>query len=1402
MPRSTSCSRPAVLPIALLLACMIGFACPAWASEAPLESFINYLEANQARYGLVADDFSDVRVTDLYQTHDTGVTHIYLRQQVNGIDVLTSHANANILPDERVVLATVRFHPNLDRSRHSGQPLLSAIQVAGHVAAKLNLGITTPLIVLDQTRSVDAAQTLSDGGISEDPIPARLVYIQTERNGLRLAWELLIDPIGRPNYWQIAADAETGEILKQYDWTVEHNQANIALSEPRPLADRTGHRHDHDHVHAPIKPLSSMHGLETRGANASYRVFGLPYESPTAPDAVHALIVNPAHPEASPFGWHDTDGTPTPNFTITRGNNVHAYLDTSNNNSPDPGSEPDGGPGLVFDFAFNPALSPSDGTNPQASVVNLFYWSNVTHDLLYVHGFDEPSGNFQVNNYGNGGIGDDDVRAEGQDGGGINNANFFTPPDGSRPRMQMFNWNQTTPHRDGNFDAGIVAHEYGHGWSIRLTGGPSVVNCLTNTEQMGEGWSDFLSVVFTAQVGDTRTTNRGVGTYALGQPPDGNGIRLAPYNTDMAVNGYTYANLPDGSVSVPHGVGFIWNTMLWEMYWNLVDEYGFNPNLYDDWTTGGNNLTLRLVSDGLKMQTCSPGFVDGRNAILAADQALTGGANQCLIWDAFAKRGLGFSADQGSPNSRLDGTPAFDMPDICLGLSSPVETINVCQGGQTSFDVSAGNAFTSLISMSAVGNPAPTTVGFSPNPINPGQSTSVTIVNTGDVAAGSYPIDIVGDDGSFSDSLAIDLIVSSEAPAAAQLQSPANGAANISSSPNLSWTVPAQGESFLVEIATNASFSNIVYSDTVSGNNVNIAGLNTATLYYWRVTAGNACGHAQSSTVFSFSTEALPGDCLIDEVADVFLFENFEGGAPGWASSGTGNTWQLSQARANSGDFSFHAANSPTVSDQRLVSPPVALPTDANSLNLNFWNYQIIEHRSAGGCWDGAIIEISTDAGTSWTQLTSSTHPYDGLIQSGFSNPLAGLDGWCGDPRPWHRPVVNLDAYAGQTVQFRFRLGTDNSVSREGWYIDDVRVQACVDAPIPVNIGGTVSDLIGSGLELVNNGSDNLVINGSGSFTFATQLVAGDAYDVMVVDGPSDPYQSCAVFQGSGTVGDSDITNVAVDCFFEGLFADAGGSQTVPVGTLVTLDGSNSEDFDGNPLNFAWSDLSAAGIVIDNESLMVASFVAPSEPMVIEVQLEVDNGYGINGIDSVYITVEDIAIGDLNAANEGPGLVNEAIGLSASVGTGSNVAYHWDFGDGNIGSGAAVNHSYTMPGIYTATVTASNDAGSAQAHTEVTVIGLYAVGGTAFGVSSGGLVLSINGDEQLAINEDGVFSFPTTLPDGSHFQVSIVSQIDDPNRICRVINGTGTLDGSDIGEIEVICSDDELFDDRFETSKQ
>ena len=215
---------------------------------------------------------------------------------------------------------------------------------------------------------------------------------------------------------------------------------------------------------------------------------------------------------------------------------------------------------------------------------------------------------------------------------------------------------------DGDFDNGIIAHEYGHGISIRLTGNPTNVSCLFNDEEMGEGWSDFFTLATSVRAGDTGKERRGIGNYVLRNEPNATGIRSFPYSTDFSINAQTYRDIV--ATQTPHRLGEVWTNVLWDMYWAFVDKYGFDPDLYHG--TGGNNMAIQLVMDGLKMQPCSPGFQDGRDAILMADEANNGGANQCLIWEVFARRGLGFSADQGSSANRNDMKEGFDIRPSCI----------------------------------------------------------------------------------------------------------------------------------------------------------------------------------------------------------------------------------------------------------------------------------------------------------------------------------------------------------------------------------------------------------------------------------------------------------------------------------------------------------------------------------------------------------------------------------------------------------------------------------------------------------------------------------------------------------------------------------------------------------------
>lgn len=245
---------------------------------------------------------------------------------------------------------------------------------------------------------------------------------------------------------------------------------------------------------------------------------------------------------------------------------------------------------------------------------------------------------------------------------------------------------------DSDFDNGVIAHELGHGVSNRLTGGPLNSNCLNNQEQAGEGWSDFFALAFTTRSWEKdNNLSRGIGTFLIDEDTTGLGIRPYRYSRSMTVNPVNYNSAK--TLSVPHGVGFVFCSMLYDIFWDMIDKYGFDPDLYNG--DGGNNKTIQLVIDGLKLQKCQPGFIDSRDAILLADSLNNGGANKDLLWKAFARRGLGYSASQGLSTSRSDGTQAFDLPPVA-GLNSEVFNYNFSvypnpTSGSITVDVFGGN---------------------------------------------------------------------------------------------------------------------------------------------------------------------------------------------------------------------------------------------------------------------------------------------------------------------------------------------------------------------------------------------------------------------------------------------------------------------------------------------------------------------------------------------------------------------------------------------------------------------------------------------------------------------------------------------------------------------------------------
>ncbi|NUY81547.1 T9SS type A sorting domain-containing protein [Flavobacterium sp. MAH-1] len=767
-----------------------------------------YLDANRSKLGLSAQDVSDWVVDGKLNSESTGIDNYFVKQRFNGTEVFASSSNFWIKNGQVINVAGENFVANLSQKINTVNPQLDVLQA---LASGLSgLGI--------QSRAHTVVETISPKNfvISNDglePITAELVYQVTPDGNLRLAWDFTIETKGHHHVWSIRVDAVSGTILAQNDMVVSCN-FDAPLDKPV-LADNRAYSFSKDF----FKPQSA---LEIQ--SGSYRVIPRGTESPAF--GPRQLVVSPHNVTASPYGWHDTNGSAGNEFTTSRGNNVAASEDRDGDDST-AGTFAQGGASLTFDFPYT-GTNVETNTYTPAATTNLFYMNNIMHDVWYQYGFNEINGNFQQNNYGNGGATSflgDAVVADSQDSAdqepsptNRNNANFATFNDGTRPRMQMYVWdyaprfffvnspaaltggyqatqNQFNPghvdvpvspnmiqtdlvlyqdtgastneacvapsnaaqmagkivlirrgncdftikvenaqnagavavvitdnvpmqlvnmsgananitipaifitkelgdaliaamqtstvnvklssppndfvNADGDFDNGIIAHEYGHGISTRLTGGPMNSSCLFNDEAMGEGWSDWFALMMQLKAGDVGTTPKGIAAFASNQPAEnGGGIRSLPYSTDMAINGKTFGDSNTTSGNYRYDVGEVWASMLWDLTWAYINKYGFDPNVYTG--TGGNNKVMRLVLDGLKLQPCSPGFVSARNAIIAADQATTGGQDYCMIWEVFARRGLGVNASSGSTSNANDQVEDFTEPtpgaNCTLGL--------------------------------------------------------------------------------------------------------------------------------------------------------------------------------------------------------------------------------------------------------------------------------------------------------------------------------------------------------------------------------------------------------------------------------------------------------------------------------------------------------------------------------------------------------------------------------------------------------------------------------------------------------------------------------------------------------------------------------------------------------------
>jgi hypothetical protein len=191
---------------------------------------------------------------------------------------------------------------------------------------------------------------------------------------------------------------------------------------------------------------------------------------------------------------------------------------------------------------------------------------------------------------------------------------------------------------------------------------------------------------------------------------------------------------------------------------------------------------------------------------------------------------------------------------------------------------------------------------------------------------------------------------------------------------------------------------------------------------------------------------------FVISAAQNLLAENFETNAPQWTHTTPGGTWSdqwhLSNTRWHSDTTSYKCGDTGsgtygTRLDAQLLSPMIYnLPP--NSM-LSFWHWLDAEVLTAYGsdsANDGGLLEVSANGGP-FTQIFPEIGGYNSMIRRGAtpSGPFTrGTQVWSGPIRDWVKVTARLAAFAGDSVQFRFRFGTNSSNGREGWYVDDVNV--------------------------------------------------------------------------------------------------------------------------------------------------------------------------------------------------------------------------------------------------------------------------------------------------------------------------------------------------------------------------
>jgi hypothetical protein len=340
----------------------------------------------------------------------------------------------------------------------------------------------------------------------------------------------------------------------------------------------------------------------------------------------------------------------------------------------------------------------------------------------------------------------------------------------------------------------------------------------------------------------------------------------------------------------------------------------------------------------------------------------------------------------------------------------------------------------------------------------------------------------------------------------------------------------------------------------------------------------------------------------------------------------------------------------------------------------------------------------------------------------------------------------------------------------------------CVSSSFTV--GGTVSGLTGSGLVVVLNGGNDLPIASDGNFSFATPLPSGSQYRVRVATQPVNPTQVCTVASGDGTVGSTNVSNVRITCA-SGTFA-VSGTVVGLMGRGLVLQNNGADDVgvsaDGE---FRFPSALASGATYN-----VTVRTQPTDP---NQSCTVTNARGTIGSSNVSNVVVSCSTADFTVGGtvndlEGSGLVLRNNGGDDLTIDGSG-PFHFDTA---LPSGSRYDVQIAQqPGNPNQTCSVQNGVGTVGSSNVTNIVVTcetrdFSVGGRVTHLRGlGSLVIQNNGGDDLQIGAEGRFTFPTRLPTGASYNVTISRQ--PLLSRCEVRHGSGTIRDTNIDNVEVRC---------------